>query len=128
MSNNRIAKPQNEVYYELVDRLPEFMRNYYYSGISAKSICTKLAYARDMLMFIEYAIQHYSYFPEKDSRENTIEAFNQITTLDINRYIQWMTDQEMSLRTQARHRYAMSVVFDYIDNVKRKLTYNQINK
>lgn len=128
MSNNRIAKPQNEVYYELVDRLPEFMGNYYYSGISAKSICTKLAYARDMLMFIEYAIQHYSYFPEKDSREITIEDFAQITTLDINRYIQWMTDQEMSLRTQARHKSAVSVVFDYLVNVERKLTYNPVFK
>lgn len=126
MAYNRTAKPQNEVFYELVDRLPKFLENYYYFGLANKSIYTKLAYARDMLVFVEYAIQHYSYFPDKSPNELTVEDFAQITTLDINRYIQWMTDQGISLRTQARHRTAVSVVFDYLVNVERKLTYNPV--
>ena len=83
MSNTRKAKPQGEVFEELIAKLPEFMENYYYSDLSNKSMCTKLAYARDMLEFIEYAIQYYSYFPEKTVSEVTADDFARITSSPI---------------------------------------------
>lgn len=126
--NNAVLKTNHEKYMELMEALPDFMEPFLTTGLANKSILTKLAYARDIKFFLEYAVENYPHFPDKQIKEITLEDFGMITVTDINRFISWMSDEKHSyaLRTQARRKSAISVLYDYIINTEKKLSFNPV--
>ena len=108
-------------YNEITQTLPEFTDNFFYSGMTNKSILTALAYALD----IEYFFQ----FPDKELKEITLEDIGKITPVDIDTYTRWMREsQKLSDRTRARRRSSVSALYEYLVNTERKLTYNPVVK
>ena len=119
-------KSNNEKFIEFVESLPEFTHNYFYYGISNKAILTKLSYVRDIIYFFEFAINSYEYFPEKDLRDISLEDIAMITPLDIDKFLSWMDDQQLSDKTRARRKSSISVLFNYLINTERKLSFNPV--
>lgn len=126
ISVNKKAKTSTQKFQEIVSRLPEFTENYLYSGMANKSPLTKENYARDIECFLQFATNFYPYFSEKPVKEINIADISQITTLDIDRYIQWMSDSQLSERTQARRKTAISVLFNYLVNTENLLSSNPV--
>lgn len=120
------AKTSSQKFQQIVSRLPEFTENYLLSGMANKSPLTKENYARDIEAFLQFAIGFYPYFPEKALKEITIADISQISTLDIDRYIQWMADSDLSERTQARRKTAISMLFNYLQNTENLLSANPV--
>ena len=127
MNGTQNPKTDNEKYIELIKRLPEFTHNYFYYGASNKAILTRLSYARDILYFFEYAANNYEYFPEKTVKELTIDDIRQITPLDIDRFLSWMDDQNLSEKTRARRKTSVSVLYNYLINTEQKLEFNPVS-
>ena len=127
MNGTQTPRTDNEKYIELIKRLPEFTHNYFYYGASNKAILTRLSYARDILYFFEYAVNNYEYFPEKTVKELTIDDIRQITPLDIDRFLSWMDDQNLSEKTRARRKTSVSVLYNYLINTEQKLEFNPVS-
>ena len=51
---------------KVAETLPDFTENFFYSGMTNKSILTALAYALDLQYFFQFAINSYEYFPERN--------------------------------------------------------------
>lgn len=114
---------------EITQTLPEFTDNFFYSGMTNKSILTALAYALDLQYFFQFAINNYAYFPEKDLKEITLDDISKITPVDIDTFTRWMREnQKLSDRTRARRRSSVSALYEYLVNTERKLSYNPVVK
>ncbi|MBP3197147.1 MAG: tyrosine-type recombinase/integrase [Butyrivibrio sp.] len=114
---------------EITQTLPEFTDNFFYSGMTNKSILTALAYALDLQYFFQFAINNYAYFPEKNLKEITLDDISKITPVDIDTFTRWMREnQKLSDRTRARRRSSVSALYEYLVNTERKLSYNPVVK
>lgn len=127
MNGTLNPKSNNQKYIELVESLPEFTHNYFYYGASNKAILTRLSYARDILYFFEFAVNSYEYFPEKNVIDLTLDDLRQITPLDIDKFLTWMDDQNLSEKTRARRKTSVSVLLNYLINTEQKLEYNPVS-
>lgn len=123
----KTKKLNSEIYNELCNRLPEFCNNYAYIGLSEKSASTRIAYVRDVLYFLEFAISMFPYFPDKKTTELTIEDFKKIQPNDVNLYLSYMKDQDISEKTRARRKSSVSTLFTYLINTERKLDFNPVS-
>ncbi len=100
---------------------------FFHSGLMGWAILTKNSYARDALYFFEYAVNVAGLFPDKDVKDIDYPDLAQITPQDIDNYLSWMEDgQGLSSRTIARRKAAISVMFEYLVNTERKLSYNPV--
>ncbi len=114
---------------KVAETLPDFTENFFYSGMTNKSILTALAYALDLQYFFQFAINNYAYFPEKELKEITLEDISKITPVDIDTFTRWMREnQKLSDRTRARRRSSVSALYEYLVNTERKLSYNPVVK
>ena len=114
---------------KVAETLPDFTENFFYSGMTNKSILTALAYALDLQYFFQFAINSYEYFPEKELKELTLEDISKITPVDIDTFTRWMREnQKLSDRTRARRRSSVSALYEYLVNTERKLSYNPVVK
>ena len=114
---------------KVAETLPDFTENFFYSGMTNKSILTALAYALDLQYFFQFAINNYAYFPEKDLKEITLDDISKITPVDIDTFTKWMREnQKLSDRTRARRRSSVSALYEYLVNTERKLSYNPVVK
>lgn len=130
MSNDNTkqrTKTASQRFQEIAMRLPAFTENYLFSGMANKSPLTKENYARDIEFFLDFATNYYPYFPDKTIKQITISDLSQISTLDIDRYIQCMADSGLSERTQARRKTAISVLFDYLVSTEGLLSNNPVS-
>lgn len=114
-------------YIHLIDKLPDCTHSYLMTGLSENTLTTKIAYARDILYFLEFAVNYYPYFAEKSVKNITMEDLEKITAEDINVYLFTMKDQGLSEKTRARKKSAISAMFNYMINAQRKLTYNPVS-
>ena len=117
----------SQKYIALINELPECTHSYLMTGLSENTLTTKIAYARDIKYFLEFAVNHYSYFPDKSVKEITMEDLEHITAEDINVYLFTMKDQGLGEKTRARKKSAVSAMFNYMINAQRKLTYNPVS-
>ena len=109
------AKTNTQKLREVTDSLPEFTQQYFYSGTSGKAILTRLSYALDIRYFLEYAVNFFPYFPDKQVKELSLEDIKQIKATDIDNFLTWMDeDQKLSERTRARRRSSVSGLFEYL--------------
>ena len=122
------AKTNTQKLREVTDSLPEFTQQYFYSGTSGKAILTRLSYALDIRYFLEYAVNFFPYFPDKQVKELSLEDIKQIKATDIDDFLTWMDEnQKLSERTRARRRSSVSGLFEYLINTERKLEYNPVS-
>ena len=127
--NNKKPDKNIEKFNQVTSTLPDFTSNFFYSGMTNKSILTALAYALDLQYFFEFAINNYEYFPEKELKELTLDDISKITPVDIDTFTRWMSvNQKLSDRTRARRRSSVSALYEYIVNTERKLNYNPVVK
>ncbi len=118
-----------EKFNNIVDSLPEFTSNFFYAGMTNKSILTALAYALDLQYFFSFAINNYEYFPEKGLHDLTLNDISKITPVDIDAFTRWMAkSQNLSDKTRARRRSSISALYEYLVNTERKLNYNPVVK
>jgi len=121
------AKSNNEKLNELVMELPDYVSDYLYLGISEKSILTKLSYARDIKYFLEFTVNVGGYFPDKTVKTITVEDLSLITPKNVNEFLSWMENsQNLSAKTRARRKTSVSVLYNYLINTERKLSFNPI--
>ena len=120
-------KMDSQKYLELMNELPECTHGYLMTGLSENTLTTKIAYARDIKYFMDFAISYYPYFSEKTVKEITMEDLEQITAEDINVYLFTMKDLGLGEKTRARKKSAISAMFNYMINAQRKLTYNPVS-
>ena len=107
------AKTNTQKLREVTDSLPEFTQQYFYSGTSGKAILTRLSYALDIRYFLEYAVNFFPYFPDKQVKELSLEDIKQIKATDIDDFLTWMDEnQKLSERTRARRRSSVSGLFE----------------
>ncbi len=124
--NKQTATPY-DTFTTLLSSLPPCVDEYFHSGLTGRSMLTKNSYARDTLYFFEFALLSYPYFDEEEVRDITIEELAEITPKDIDNYLSWMEDsQKLSSRTIARRKTAISVMFEYLVNTERKLSFNPV--
>ena len=122
------AKTNTQKLREVTDSLPEFTQQYFYSGTSGKAILPRLSYALDIRYFLEYAVNFFPYFPDKQVKELSLEDIKQIKATDIDDFLTWMDEnQKLSERTRARRRSSVSGLFEYLINTERKLEYNPVS-
>jgi len=119
-------KLNTELYNELCGRLPECCQNYAYIGLSERSTSTRLGYVRDILYFLEFAIDKFPYFPEKKVSELVISDLEQIKPNDINIYLSYLKDMGIKEKTRARRKSSVATLFKYLVNVERKLDFNPV--
>ena len=117
----------SQKYIELMNALPECTRSYLMTGLSENTLTTKIAYARDIRYFLEFAVNCYPYFPEKSIKEITFDDLERITAEDINVYLFTMKDQGLGEKTRARKKSAISAMYNYMINAQRKMTYNPVS-
>ena len=55
------------------------------TGLSENTLTTKIAYARDIRFFLEFALNYYPYFADKSIKDISFEDLGQISTEDITR-------------------------------------------
>ena len=110
----------------LTNKLPECCQGYLMTGLSENTLTTKIAYARDILYFIEFSINNYPYYSDKEVKEITFEDLEKITAEDINAYLLTMKDQGLGEKARARKKSAISAMFNYMINAQRKLNYNPV--
>lgn len=127
MSEKLPAKSNNQLYMELVDTLPKFTHEFFFFGISEKAILTKLSYARDIKYFFEFAIDHIPSFSHMKLHEISVDDLKDLSPMDINKFLAWMDDQELSEKTRARRKTSVSVLFTYLINTERKLQFNPVS-
>ena len=107
--NNKKPDKNIEKFNQVTSTLPDFTSNFFYSGMTNKSILTALAYALDLQYFFQFAINNYEYFPEKELKELTLDDISKITPVDIDTFTRWMSvNQKLSDRTRARRRSSVS--------------------
>ena len=97
-------KMDSQKYIELINALPECCRSYLMTGLSENTLTTKIAYARDIKYFLEFAVNYYPYFSEKDIKDITMDDLEKITAeelcetaneiFDLNRFSTLIFDPE----------------------------------
>ena len=117
----------SQKYIQLMNSLPDCVHSYLMTGLSENTLTTKVAYARDIKYFLEFAVNFYPYFDEKSIKDITMDDLEQITAEDINLYLFTMKDQGLGEKTRARKKSAISAMFNYMINAQRKLTYNPVS-
>ena len=117
----------SQKYIALMNQLPDCVHSYLMTGLSENTLTTKVAYARDIKYFLEFAVNFYPYFTEKTIKDITMDDLEQITAEDINLYLFTMKDQGLGEKTRARKKSAISAMFNYMINAQRKLTYNPVS-
>ncbi len=117
----------SQKYLKLISQLPDCVHSYLMTGLSENTLTTKVAYARDIKYFLEFAVNFYPYFTEKSIKAITMDDLEQITAEDINLYLFTMKDQGLGEKTRARKKSAISAMFNYMINAQRKLTYNPVS-
>ena len=117
----------SQKYIALINDLPECTHSYLMTGLSENTLTTKIAYARDIKYFLEFAVSFYPYFSEKTIKEITFDDLEKITAEDINVYLFTMKDQGLGEKTRARKKSAISAMFNYMINAQRKMTYNPVS-
>lgn len=124
----KTKKTPYEIFQELVIQLPECTQNLFFYGLANKSMLTKISYARDVIYFLEFALNSFPYFSDLDSiKQFTHEKLGKITPEDINVFLTWMEDnQDLAVRTMARRKASISVMFDYMVNTQQKLASNPV--
>lgn len=120
-------KLDSQKYIELINSLPECCHSYLMTGLSENTLTTKIAYARDIKYFLEFAVNYYPYFSDKDIKDIDIQDLEKITAEDINVYLFTMKDLGLGEKTRARKKSAISAMFNYMINAQRKLTYNPVS-
>ncbi|SFC47551.1 tyrosine-type recombinase/integrase [Butyrivibrio sp. YAB3001] len=127
MPEKKSAKTNTQKFNSITDQLPDFTHQYFYSGTSGKAILTRISYALDIKYFLEFAVNYYPYFTDKQVKELSIEDIRQIKATDIDDFLTWMDEnQHLSERTRARRRSSISGIFEYLINTERKLDYNPV--
>ena len=91
-----------------MNALPDCVHSYLMTGLSENTLTTKIAYARDIKYFLEFAVSYYPYFSDKTIKEITMEDLEQITAEDINVYLFTMKDLGLGEKTRARKKSAIS--------------------
>ena len=115
-------------YNELCAKLPDFLQNYCDRSLSEQGIVTRTSYVRDILIFLRFAIETFSYFPDKKPEELELSDLAQITANDINTYLLYMKEKyELSDATRAKRKYSISMMYRYLVDTKQKLTYNTVS-
>lgn len=115
-------------YNELCAKLPDFLQNYCYSGLSEHGILTRTSYVRDILIFLRFAIENFPYFPDKEPVELELSDLAQITANDINTYLMYMKEKyELSDATRAKRKTSISMMYRYLVDTERKLEYNPVS-
>ena len=117
----------SQKYLALIGVLPECTHSYLMTGLSENTLTTKIAYARDIKYFLEFAISYFPYFSEKSIKDITYEDLEKITAEDINVYLFTMKDQGLGEKTRARKKSAISAMYNYMINAQRKMTYNPVS-
>ncbi|MBR3040731.1 MAG: tyrosine-type recombinase/integrase [Lachnospiraceae bacterium] len=117
----------SQKYIELLNTLPECTHSYLMTGLSENTLTTKIAYARDIKYFLEFATNYYPYFSDKSIKDITMDDLEKITAEDINVYLFTMKDLGLGEKTRARKKSAISAMFHYMINAQRKLTYNPVS-
>jgi len=117
----------SQKYISLINDLPECTHSYLMTGLSENTLTTKIAYARDIKYFLEFAVSYYPYFSDKSIKEITFDDLEKITAEDINVYLFTMKDQGLGEKTRARKKSAISAMYNYMINAQRKMTYNPVS-
>ena len=117
----------SQKYISLINDLPECTHSYLMTGLSENTLTTKIAYARDIKYFLEFAVSYYPYFSDKSIKEITFDDLEKITAEDINVYLFTMKDQGLGEKTRARKKSAISAMYNYMINSQRKMTYNPVS-
>ncbi len=108
------------------NKLPDCCQGYLLTGLSENTLTTKIAYARDILYFMEFSINYYPYYSDKTVKEITFDDLAKITAEDINVYLFHMKDSGLGEKSRARKKSAISAMFNYMINAQRKLNYNPV--
>lgn len=120
-------KTSYDTFIELLLTGPDCIGEFFYSGLSGRSMLTKISYIRDVLYFFEYGLNIAGIFPSDNLKSINYTDLSIITPQDIDRYLSWMElKQNLSSKTIARRKAAISVMFDYMVNTERKLSYNPV--
>lgn len=110
----------------IADELPEFCENFLRNGMSENTITTRIAYARDIKAFLQFAILNFPYFCEKELKDLEISDLGKITSDDINTYLSILKDKDVKENARARKKSAISGLYKYIVNTQHKLEYNPV--
>jgi len=126
-------KSNASLYRELVEKLPEFLEGYLLNGLQAHSSLTRIAYARDIYAFFEFAVNFYPHFPGKNIKDITCDDLSMITAYNIDEYMTFLSDSKVkskngySDKTKARKKASISTMYNYLINTERKLSYNPVD-
>lgn len=110
----------------IADELPEFCDGFLWSGLSENTMTTRIAYARDIKSFLEFAIVNYPYFCDKKLKKLELTDIEQITSDDINIYLSSLKDNDVKEKARARKKSAISGLYKYIVNTQHKLEFNPV--
>ncbi len=116
----------SQKFLKLTEKLPDCCHGYLMTGLSENTLTTKIAYARDIKFFLEFAVNYYPYFADKSIKDISFEDLGQINAEDINVYLQVLKDQGLGEKTRSRRKAAISAMFNYMMNSQRKLTFNPV--
>lgn len=117
----------SNIYIKHCEQLPEWCFNYVYIGLSEKSSSTRIEYVRDILYFFKVIIQIIPEFKDKQIQNITLDDIKKITASDINLFLLYMKDNNISETTRARRKSSISMLFSYLINTERKLKYNPVD-
>lgn len=110
----------------LENGMPELCQNFLRAGFADKSTLTRLNYAKDIKYFFEYAVLHYPYFHSDNIKDIDIKEVANITPLDIDRYLSYLSEKKYSDKTIARRKSSVSALFRYLVYTEQILKTNPI--
>ena len=109
MANNSYS----EKILKIVNQLPDFCYDFICNTNAGYSSNTRLEYARDIQMFLQWLIQNHSEFCEIDINKISISDLKKLQSHDIARFISWYSLNHAP-RTTARKRATLSAFFSYL--------------
>ncbi len=127
-----MKKTDTQKLFEYASRLPDCCSSFFFETTNSMAMSTKMAYAKELILFFEYLTSYSPDFCECDNIKSIqYEDLAKISSQDISRYITiYMGDCKRengghAERTCARKRAALSSFFNYLVN-NRKLEYNPV--
>ena len=100
----------------LLSVMPDFVQDFIYNFGDIDKLATKLEYCRDIKVFLSYSTKHIDAVKGKSIKKLTFEDLNQITSLDINRYLVYLADDGKVKRkasTIKRKKATIACMYNY---------------
>ncbi|MFW5676131.1 MAG: tyrosine-type recombinase/integrase [Acetivibrio ethanolgignens] len=109
---------------DIVNQLPDFCYDFICNTNAGYSPNTRLEYARDIQLFLQWLLQNHPEFCDLEMKNISIEHLKKLQSYDIARFISWYSLNHAP-RTTARKRATLSAFFSYLCE-NRALEYSPV--